>query len=267
MTIDVRNSIMDGQQAPNAGKPFPGLLVSFIWIVIFFVLQITASIIAVASTILASGRANELVKNPELLSQDMSLIAMPTIWSLVISNLITLGMLMVYLAQKGRLDIIRFNNWSELNFSRTIIIGVMVVAIALGFNYIYSEFIIPGIELQADLKMLFDAIPDTLFNTILLFIMVAILAPVLEEFLFRGLLQNALKHRMPVYAAIAVSAAIFSLAHVNWFAADLEFYIFPPIFILGAAFGYLYHVTGSLRTCIILHIINNSAALLIGFNS
>ncbi|NJM51178.1 MAG: CPBP family intramembrane metalloprotease [Sphingomonadales bacterium] len=248
-------------------KPFPGLLVSFLWIILFFVLQITASIIAVASTILASGQANELIKNPELMAQDMSLIALPTIWSLVVSNLITLGLLMIYLVQKKRLDIIRFNNWSDLSFSKTTIIGVIVVAVALGFNFVYSTYIIPGVELQAELKMLFDAIPNTAFNMALLFIMVAILAPILEEFLFRGLLQNALKHRMPVYAAIAVSAAIFSLAHVNWFSPTLEFYIFPPIFVLGAAFGYLYHITGSLRTCILLHIINNIAALLFSFNS
>jgi hypothetical protein len=140
-------------------------------------------------------------------------------------------------------------------------VGVAVIAGALTFNHVYATYVIPGIELQADLKILFAAIPDTTFNAILLFIMVAVLAPVLEEFLFRGMLQNALKHKMPAYAAIALSAAIFSLAHVNWFAPNIEFYIFPPIFVLGAAFGFLYHITGSLRVCILLHLINNAAAL------
>jgi len=258
MAIDI--DAVEGDATP---KPFPGLLVAALWIILFFVLQIGASIIALASTILASGRAEELIKNPSLMAEDMSLIALPTIWALVISNLLTLGMLMVYLVQKDRLNIIHFNNWSELGFAKTLGLCVVVVAVALGFNFVYSEYIIPGVDLQADLRALFAAIPDTAFNAALLFVMVAILAPLLEEFLFRGLLQNAFKHRMPIYAAIALSAAIFALAHVNYFSPQLEFYIFPPIFVLGAAFGYLYHVTGSLRLCILLHVINNSAAMLL----
>ena len=258
MTIDI-----DAGEPAATPKPFPSLLVAALWILLFFALQIAASFIALVSTILASGKAEEIIKNPALMLQDMSLIAMPTIWALVISNLLTLGMLMVYLVQKDRLNIIRFNNWSELDLAKTIGLAVLVVGASLGFNYVYATYIIPGIDLQADLRALFAAIPDTAFNAALLFVMVAILAPLLEELLFRGLLQNALKHKMPAFAAIGLSATIFALAHVNYLAPQIEFYIFPPIFILGAAFGYLYHVTGSLRVCILLHVINNSAAMLL----
>ena len=258
MTIDI-----DAGEPAATPKPFPSLLVAALWILLFFALQIAASFIALVSTILASGKAEEIIKNPALMLQDMSLIAMPTIWALVISNLLTLGMLMVYLVQKDRLNIIRFNNWSNLGLAKTLSLCVAVVAVALGFNFVYSEYIIPGIDLQADLRALFAAIPDTAFNAGLLFVMVAILAPLLEELLFRGLLQNALKHKMPAFAAIGLSATIFALAHVNYLAPQIEFYIFPVIFVLGAAFGYLYHVTGSLRVCILLHVANNSAAMLL----
>jgi len=258
MTIDI-----DAGEPAATPKPFPSLLVAALWILLFFALQIAASFIALVSTILASGNAGELIKKPELMLQDMSLIALPMIWALVISNLLTLGMLMVYLVQKDRLNFIRFNNWSVLGFSKTLGLCIAVVVVALGFNYIYAEYIIPGVDLQADLRALFAAIPDTAFNAALLFVMVAILAPLLEELLFRGLLQNALKNKMPAFAAIGLSAAIFALAHVNYLAPQIEFYIFPPIFVLGAAFGYLYHVTGSLRVCILLHVINNSAAMLL----
>lgn len=250
---------------PRPAKKFPGLLASFLWIFLFFFLQIVCSVIALIVAIFASGPIEEFLKNPDALVRDMSAIALPIVWSLVVANMLTLGGLMLYLSRHGRLDIIHFNRWSRLDFGKTLGIGIAVIIAALGFNYLYSTYIIPGVELQADLKLLFEAIPKTLFNAILLFFMVALLAPILEEFLFRGLLQNALAARMPVYAAIMISAAVFSLAHVNWFAAQVEFYIFPPIFILGAAFGYLYHLTRSLRVCILLHLLNNSAALMLSF--
>lgn len=261
MTGFTGENTADKGNNPATAKIFPGLLASFLWIFLFFFLQIVCSVIALVIAIFTSGPLEEFLQNPQVIAQDMSIIELPIIWSLVVANGITLGILMLYLSRHGRLDHIHFNNWSKLGFGATMGIGIAVIAAALAFNFIYSTYIIPGVELQADLKLLFDAIPKTAFNAILLFVMVALLAPILEEFLFRGLLQNALAHRMPVYAAIVISAAIFSLAHVNWFAPQVEFYIFPPIFILGAAFGYLYHLTQSLRVCILLHLLNNSAAL------
>lgn len=245
----------------GAGKPFPGLLTSFLWIFVFFLAQFICLVIALIIVIAASGSAEEILKNSQSLAGNMAAIALPIVWSLVAANMMTLAALLIYLSRHGRLDSIHFNRWSKLKLGNTLGIGIAVIAAALCFNHVYSTYIIPGVELQADLSLLFQSIPKTMFNSILLFFMVALLAPLLEEFLFRGLLQNALAQRMPIYGAIVISAAVFSLAHVNWFAAQVEFYIFPPIFILGAAFGYLYHVTGSLRVCILLHLLNNSAAL------
>ena len=115
----------------------------------------------------------------------------------------------------------------------------------------------PNIEVQAELRRLFAAIPDTALNAVLLFVTIAVVAPLLEEILFRGLLQNGLSKRLPVWAAIALSALVFGAMH-------MDLYAMPPLVLMGAIFGVIYHLTGSLRVTIVLHMINNAAALALG---
>jgi uncharacterized protein len=59
---------------------------------------------------------------------------------------------------------------------------------------------------------------------------------------------------VPAWAAIALSAFVFAAVHMQPLAM-------PALMALGAAFGYIYHKTGSLRLTIILHMINNILAL------
>lgn len=88
------------------------------------------------------------------------------------------------------------------------------------------------------------------------FLCVSIFAPIFEEWLcrgmvMRGLLLNGMK---PVWS-IAVSAAFFSLIHLNLWQAI-------PAFLLGCLFGYVYFRTGSLKLTMLMHFTNNTIALL-----
>ena len=80
------------------------------------------------------------------------------------------------------------------------------------------------------------------------------IAPVLEEFFFRGLIQRTLERRFGALIGILVASAIFAAVHVlPW--------VFPLHFFLGAAFGYAVWVTGSIWTGVILHAANNAVAV------
>lgn len=85
---------------------------------------------------------------------------------------------------------------------------------------------------------------------------VSVFAPILEEWLCRGLvLRGMLKKVRPGYA-IAISAAFFALIHMNpWQAL--------PAFILGSVFGYVYYRTGSLKLTILMHSVNNTMAFIV----
>jgi uncharacterized protein len=235
-------------------KPyFPAIWPSIGWVALFMLLQVIAGVAALMTAILT----NDSGREPMELARDMSVIALPTIWSLVLSSLLTLFLLWRYLAKGDRMAAVRLDRWSELPLVHTLLLAVVLIGAGLGFNLFYSAYIVPDIEIQAELRKLFAAIPPSLVNSALLFVAVAIIAPVLEEILFRGLLQNALAHKLPIWAAIFLSALVFGAVHG-------DFYAMPPLVMMGAVFGYLYYKTGSLRMNIALHMINNAAALALG---
>jgi membrane protease YdiL (CAAX protease family) len=168
-----------------------------------------------------------------------------------------LGLLWFYLSRKGRAEAIHLTKWSDLSLVKTFALAIALIGAGLAFNWAYSEYVVPNVEVQEELRKLFEAIPKTLTNQILLFAAVAVIAPLLEELLFRGLLQKSISHYLPVWAAIAISALIFGVMH-------MDFYAMPPLVMMGVIFGVLYHITGSLRVTILLHMINNAAALTLG---
>lgn len=86
---------------------------------------------------------------------------------------------------------------------------------------------------------------------------VAVLAGVGEEFLFRGFIQN-LFHRLfgQLHLAIWLTGFLFSAIH-------LQFYGFFPRMLLGVAFGYLYYWSGRLVVPILAHVINNAFVIVV----
>jgi len=82
-----------------------------------------------------------------------------------------------------------------------------------------------------------------------------VLAPALaEELLFRGLLLGGLERRLGAGAAVAISAVLFGLAH-------LELVHGAAATALGAYLGAVRIACGSVRLPVVLHACNNAAAL------
>ena len=85
---------------------------------------------------------------------------------------------------------------------------------------------------------------------------VCVLAPLGEEFLFRGFMFPALRNSLGVAGAAVMTGVLFGLVHA--FSSDVEALV--PLAALGAVFCLIYQWTGSLYPCIALHAINNSIA-------
>lgn len=80
-------------------------------------------------------------------------------------------------------------------------------------------------------------------------------APIIEEFFFRGLIQRPLERKRGPVVGILGASALFAAVHVlPW--------VFPLHFFLGVAFGFAVYATRSIWTGVILHAANNSAAML-----
>ena len=95
------------------------------------------------------------------------------------------------------------------------------------------------------------------FGPVALFVAVAILAPLIEEFAFRGRMQHALEHSLGVVPAIVLSTLAFSLLHGRIDAAHhVAFGLFA---------GWVVWRTGSLWTAVYMHAVNNGLAMLASY--
>ena len=91
---------------------------------------------------------------------------------------------------------------------------------------------------------------------IFVLVLAVALVPVIEERVFRGLLQRALRTRTTSSRAITAASGVFTLAHLGVYRAALH-----QTFLVGLAFGAVYEESG-LLAAIIAHALYNAAQLL-----
>lgn len=98
---------------------------------------------------------------------------------------------------------------------------------------------------------------EQMMNNPLGIISIVVMAPLVEELLFRGAIQGHLmrKWKMP-YLGIVVSSLIFGVVHGN--PAQIPF-----AFVVGMALGWMYYLTGSLIPGMLMHFINNGSSVLL----
>jgi len=101
---------------------------------------------------------------------------------------------------------------------------------------------------------------------ILVFVVAVVMAPVLEEMIFRGLFQTVIRSffesrdskletRSRVWLPIFISSGLFSIVHGNvphW----------PALFLLGVCLGYAYEKSGSLFRPIFIHAFFNAITII-----
>jgi uncharacterized protein len=89
--------------------------------------------------------------------------------------------------------------------------------------------------------------------------MVICVAPIAEEFFFRGFFYRALRSRWSVLGAATIDGLLFGVIHYDFTGAD-ALLILPPLAILGFAFCLVYERTGSIYPTIAMHSFNNAVA-------
>jgi len=128
--------------------------------------------------------------------------------------------------------------------------GVLVVAL-VAMSYMFSGGQIFGSLpfAQAGERLVSSATSPG--ARILLFVLICVIAPILEEMIFRGFVYPGLRRRMPVTSAVLASALLFALMHNN---LDALF----TISVIGITLAVLYERTRSLVPCIVCHALNNT---------
>jgi uncharacterized protein len=89
--------------------------------------------------------------------------------------------------------------------------------------------------------------------------MVVCVAPVAEEFFFRGFFYRALRSRFSILVAALIDGILFGVIHYPGDGAE-GLLIIPPLAGLGLMFCLVYERTGTLYPVIALHALNNAIA-------
>lgn len=141
---------------------------------------------------------------------------------------------------------------------------LMMAAIALTM-YIGKLFFGPQYQIsQHEQLKIITAYPRWQLR-VLVFIVAVVIAPLLEEMIFRGLFQTVIRSffesrdskletRSRVWLPIFISAGLFSIVHGNvphW----------PALFLLGVCLGYAYEKSGSLFRPIFIHAFFNAITI------
>lgn len=126
------------------------------------------------------------------------------------------------------------------------------MAAAVGAYLLFSAVYVAlfGSPHQKDIAESFGAVPVQV-------LLIVVAAPISEEVCFRGMLFGGLRTRLPRLAAALISAVIFGGLH-----ALTGISAVPPLIFFGFLLALLYEKTGSIVPGILLHMLNNSVALL-----
>ena len=169
-------------------------------------------------------------------------------------------LLAVYLAIVRR----RHLSWAAVGFrqppllalllSPLIVLGqLMAVAIV---NVVVTRF--TGAIENPQIKSISGGQGFSWINFVLMLLLAGVVAPIVEETFFRGLLFGWLRSRLPLVVAVILSAAIFAAAHVIPI-------LLPALFAVGIILALAYHLSGSLWVSILLHALQNSFAVVLIF--
>lgn len=98
----------------------------------------------------------------------------------------------------------------------------------------------------------------TLLDGLVIILVVSIVPAICEETMFRGFIQRSFEFKIkPIWAAV-ITAIFFALYHFNP-------YGLIPLFILGLYFGFAAYTSDSIVVPMVMHFINNFAAVILFF--
>ena len=146
-------------------------------------------------------------------------------------------------------------SWSKLGLrgfkGKMMALGCGLLLFTFIFNLVYSGFLaIFNLRVQVDLIPIFEEMSSPWW-----FLATGIVvAPFVEELVFRGFIFEGLKQRYSWQKAALISSGLFALLHSQPLAI-------LPLFILGFIFAYLYHRSKSIWPGILLHVSSNALAL------
>ena len=142
---------------------------------------------------------------------------------------------------------INSSNSREIKWFLWIIIAIATLSIGYAIDPIMSR-----VETPEALKAMYQKMSNGNLSHL---ISIVILAPLCEEFIFRGIIQRGMHKYYPPVVCISVAALLFGVTHLNLLQAIGGF-------LIGVFIGYIYYKTHNIWIAILVHFINNGSSYL-----
>lgn len=163
-------------------------------------------------------------------------------WILIISGLLTVAALLVMRMIKSKTFRVTDIKWKHAPLA---LVGAIMGIIAT--DLLSEQLALPNL-----MKMEFLELAKNFWGILA----ICIVGPIVEELVFReSIIHYLLKHRTHRWAAILFSAVAFGLIHLN--PAQVPFAV-----IMGIILGIIYVKTGNIVLTSIIHIFNNTLAVI-----
>jgi membrane protease YdiL (CAAX protease family) len=114
-----------------------------------------------------------------------------------------------------------------------------------------------GRVVPSNSRLIFVQRPGGIGLLLLALLVTAVAAPICEEVFFRGMLFRLLRTRVPLWAAVLLSAMAFGLAHASPAVSPA---LLPTFIYMGIVLAVVYVRTGWLTNTILLHAASNAIA-------
>ena len=125
--------------------------------------------------------------------------------------------------------------WSARGLGLGLLFGVGGLFLTLPAAMIYQSIVGPDANSAAG--ALFGGVRASWPWAVVVFLVVAFVAPICEEIVYRGLLWGALERRWGQWVALTVSTVVFALAHLELTRAPLLLVVAIPIALARLYFG------------------------------
>lgn len=134
--------------------------------------------------------------------------------------------------------------------------GVVVAILAYTLNAI--AVLLTGSEEPVQQQLLQDALAGGL-PLALVVVLAVVVAPLVEEVIFRGVLFRAMADRINLGVSLVVSSAIFALIHIEVVLSQPAALV--GLFTVGLVLAVAYHLTGNLMVPILGHAVFNAISI------
>ena len=229
-----------------AGRPW-GVWATIGWSLLIVIASLAAQIVVAAIVAVVTARGGRI--DAESLSSDGNVLAMAT----CASGLVALALTVFFAWLRRGIDLktyLALRLPTQREFSRWFICLLLLVLATDAASALLSRPIVP--------EVMIEIYENSDWARPVLWLAILVMAPLSEEFFFRGFLFAGLQQsRLGSLGTVLITSVLWAVIHLQY-----DIYGIAVIFLAGLVLGFARVKTSSLWLCVILHSLMNVIAMI-----